>query len=174
MGVFQIEATDLAWINGAKDDPNDLCLHGHAIARIGERVLEYDATVSAAAWYLLKTLTEDHIIHESNQMMPCCGFFLIPNGDLTEVSIIGCDNGIDWSVIHEGGSVKLILEDGSEEIVPIGSYAAEVCRFADKIEAYYSACTPKAMPKDEFDRNGYIAFWNEWHRRRAQAGTANR
>ena len=169
MGVFQIEATDLAWINGAKDDPSDLCLHGHAAARIGDRILTYDATVSATALYLLKTVTEDHIINESNQMLPCCGFFLIPNGDLTEVSIVGCPNGIDWSVIHEDGAVKLILEDGREEAVPIGAYAAEVCRFADKIESFYSSCTPKALPKDEFDRNGYIAFWNEWHTRKTAA-----
>ena len=29
----------------------------------------------------------------------------------------------------------------------------------------YDACTPKEIPEDEFDRNGYTAFWNEWQRR---------
>ena len=24
------------------------------------------------------------------------------------------------------------------------------------------------LPKDEFDRNGYITFWKEWHRRRTE------
>ena len=27
------------------------------------------------------------------------------------------------------------------------------------------ACTPKEIPENEFDRNGYTAFWNEWQRR---------
>lgn len=31
MGIFKIEAENLGWINGAKDDPSDLCLHGHAV-----------------------------------------------------------------------------------------------------------------------------------------------
>jgi len=166
MGNFSIEATDLSWINGEKDDPEDLCLHGHAVAKIGDRTLAYDATVSATALYLLKTIREDHFIHKDNQMLPCCGFFMIPDKNLSSVTIIGCDNGIDWSVIHEGNSVKLILEDGYEDTVAIEDYKAEVFRFADFIEAFYSSCTPKTLPKDEFDRNGYTAFWNEWHRRR--------
>ena len=30
-------------------------------------------------------------------------------------------------------------------------------------------CCPKELPADELDRNGYIAFWNEWHRRYKEA-----
>ena len=61
-----------------------------------------------------------------------------------------------------------MLEDGTQEVVPLEDYCKEVFRFADKVEAFYRACTPKKIPEDEFDRNGYLAFWNEWHRRRAQ------
>jgi hypothetical protein len=110
MGFFSISATDLKWINGSKDDPEDLCLHGHAIAVIGNRKLEYDATISATALYLLKSLTEDHIIHDDNQMLPCCGFFFIPNGKLDNVTILGCPKGIDWSIIHDGKTIVLELE----------------------------------------------------------------
>jgi hypothetical protein len=110
MGIFLITATDLQWVNGGKDDPEDLCLHGHAIAVIGNRKLEYDATVSATALYLLKSLTEDHIIHEDNQILPCCGFFYLPNEKLDNVTILGCSNGIDWSIIHDGKTIVLELE----------------------------------------------------------------
>ena len=167
MGSFSIEATDLAWLGGAADDPRDLCLHGHAKAVIGARTLEYaDATVSAAALYLLKSVTEDHLSHADNQLLPCCGFFLLPNADLTQVLIVGCDNGLDWSVLHDGELVRLRLDDGYEQTVPLAAYRAEVFRFANKIEAFYASCTPKVLPTDAFARNGYLAFWNEWRRRR--------
>ena len=65
---FSIYADNLTWINDNKDDPEDLFLHGHAVVIIGNHKLEYEATVSATALYLLKTLTEDHIIFEDNQM----------------------------------------------------------------------------------------------------------
>ena len=169
MHGFWIKATNLAWINGAEDDPEDLCLHGLARVQIGDQRLEYDATISATALYLLKTLTENHILHADNQMLPCCGNFMIPDAGLKNVKIVGCDHGIDWSVLHEGEQVRLILEDGYEEVVPLAAYRAEVCRFADEIESFYSSCTPKRIPKDKFERDGYTAFWNEWHRRRNQA-----
>lgn len=166
MGIFKMEAENLGWINGAKDDPSDLCLHGHAVALIGDCRLAYDATVSATALYLLKSLTEDHIIYEDNQMLPCCGFFYIPNQSLDNVVISGCPNGIDWTVKHENNCIVLILEDGTEERVSGKEYRDEVFRFADKIEAFYQQCRPKILPEDDFERDGYLAFWNEWHRRR--------
>lgn len=167
MAKFLIDATELYWIDGAADNPEDLCLHGHAIAYIGDEMLEYDCTVSATALYLLKTLTEDHIIHEDNQMLPCCGHFYIPDAKLENVIISGCDHGIDWTVKHSGKDVILILENGKEEIVPLEEYRQEVYRFVDKIEDYYQSCSPKVMPEDSFSRDGYIAFWNEWRWRRS-------
>ena len=172
MGFFSIDATDLKWVNGDKDDIEDLCLHGHAIAYIGEHKLEYeDATISATALYLLKTLTEDHIIDTDNQMLPCCGFNIYPHPDdsLDNVIILGCPNGIDWTVLHDGNTVILELDDGTREYIPLDDYKREVFRFADKIEMFYKSCTAKKLPEDdELTCNGYIAFWNEWHRRRNQ------
>ena len=166
MSTFTIDATDFHWIDGSTDYPEDLCLHGHAVAVIGGKKLEYDATVSATALYLLKSLTQDHTVSDCIQMLPCCGHWFIPNKDLSEVTISGCINGIDWLVIHEGDAVRLILEDRTEVTVPLEEYKAEVFRFADKIEAFYRSCTPRVLPEDAFERNGYIAFWNEWRRRR--------
>ncbi|MDE7477213.1 MAG: hypothetical protein K2M91_04555 [Lachnospiraceae bacterium] len=166
MSGFKIDGDHFAWINGEADDPKDLCLHGDVTAVIGDECFTDECTVSATALYLLKTLTEDHVIWEDNQMMPCCGHFIIPNDDLSEVTIVGCPNGIDWSVIHEGASVKLITESGKETVVPVKDYAKKVFRFADKVEAYYQLCSPKIISENEFYQNGYTAFWNEWHRRR--------
>ncbi len=166
MGNFKIDADNLTWIGGRVNDAEDLCLHGHAVATIGGKILEYDATVSATALYLLKSLTEDHIIYKGNQMLPCCGFSMYAKNDLTEVDIMGCPNGIDWTVLHEGDKVRLITEEGEETVVDLEDYRHEVFRFADKIEAFYESATPKIMPKDRIDREGYDAFWNEWRRRR--------
>lgn len=166
MAGFHIDAGHFSWINGPEDDPCDLCLHGDAEAVIGGETFTYTCTVSAAALYLLKTLTQDHVSGEENQMLPCCGFSIFADSTLSTVDIIGCPNGIDWSVFHEGDSVRLVTQSGKETVVPISDYKEEVFRFADKIETYYQSCAPKILPEDETDRNGYIAFWNEWHRRR--------
>ena len=167
MSKFKIEVDNFTWINGETDDPQDLCLHGHVTVQIGDTVLEDTGTVSATALYLLKTLTQDKVMAEYDiQMIPCCGHFLIANKDLTEVEILGCNTGTDWSTIHDGDCVKIVLPSGQTEIIELAEYRDEVFRFADKVEAYYQSCAPKILPVDDFGRNGYIAFWNEWNRRR--------
>jgi hypothetical protein len=169
MGIFHIHASNLGWICGPEDDPNDLCLHGHVTVQIGQTLLEDDGTVSATALLLLKTLTEDKISSPHDiQMIPCCGHFLMANEDGTQVEIIGCDNGTDWTTLHQEGKIKIILKDGQEEWIDPDQYRQEVFRFADEMEHYYRSCQPKILPEDEFDRRGYEAFWNEWHRRRGK------
>lgn len=170
LGVFSIDVCEFTWICGPEDDPEDLCLHGHVTVQIGKTTMEYDGTVSATALYLLKTLTEDKVMSEYDiQMVPCCGHFLIANKDLSQVTISGCDNGLDWAVVHENSGVRLILPSGESEWVPLHDYREEVIRFADKVAGYYRSCQPKKIPDDEFTRNGYIAFWNEWRWRYTKA-----
>lgn len=60
--MFKIDADNIGWLETLKNPREDLCLHGHATVIIGEKRFEYNATISAAALYLLKTLTEDHHI----------------------------------------------------------------------------------------------------------------
>lgn len=159
--MFTIHVTNLHWLSGSEED-EDLCLHGHAVAVIGEEQLEFDATVSATALYLLKSTREDHIRGAGLQMLPCCGHFLIANEDLTRVEIVGCDYGIDWSVLHEGDGVRLVTESGGNVWVSMTDYRRTVFAFADEIERFYTESKPKKIPHDEFERNGYLAFWNEW------------
>ena len=165
---FRIDAENLCWIkDDGNDDPDDFCLHGRATAKIGDEFLEYDATVSATGLYLLRTLSDNHIIHNDQAMLPCCGHFMIANDDLTAVDISGCPNGVDWSALHDNGRIKLITETGAETIVEIDDYRDEVFAFADKVEAFYKNSLEKNLSEtDDFSRNGYTAFWNEWRRRR--------
>ena len=117
---------------------------------------------------LLKTLTESCVKKEQwgTQMLPCCGFTYFPNDALDTVDICGCPNGIDWLSIHCNGSIKLITEVQKETIIDIETYRKKVHSFVDKIEDFYKKSSPKNIPKDSFDRDGYTAFWNEWRRRR--------
>ena len=164
--MFSITLSGLHWLDGT-EEKNDLCLHGKAAAIIGNERFEYDATVSSTALYLLKSLTEDHRTADANnQMLPCCGFFMIPDETLTSVEICGCPNGIDWSVIHDSDGVTLITEAGNKTFVPMDEYRTAVFAFADQIEAFYESSAEKELPKDEYERKGYAAFWNEWKRRR--------
>ena len=165
VGIFKIDVENLHWMS-SMDENVDLCAHGHAKAQIGEEIFEYDATVSATALFLLKSIQEDHIIYKDNQMLPCCGFFYIADEKLENVAISGCPNGIDWTVLHEGENIRLITELEQEESVSLEEYREEVFRFADKVEAFYKVSLPQKIPEDEFGKNGYITFWNEWHRRR--------
>lgn len=103
------------------------------------------------------------------QMVPCCGHFMIANPDLSQVTIIGCDNGLDWSTEHEDDGVRITLPTGESQWVDLPSYRQQVLHFAEKVEGYYRSCQPKKIPEDEFDRNGYLAFWNEWRRRYTKA-----
>jgi len=164
--MFTIEIKKFYWIKKEDDDPDDLCLHGDVSLIIGNEFFEYSCTVSASALYLLKTLTENHVIHQNNQMLPCCGYFLIPNDTDDTVEISGCSNGIDWTVIHCNGGVELVTEAGNKSYVTIEDYKKIVFDFVDKVQAHYEKCKPKNLPSDDFTKRGYIAFWNEWKRRR--------
>ena len=165
---FRIDAENLCWIkDDGNDDPDDFCLHGRATAKIGDEFFEYDATVSATALYLLRTLRENHILHECEHMLPCCGHTMISNEDCSSVDICGCPNGVDWSVMHEHNMIKLVTETGAETLIDIDAYTDEVFSFADKIEVFYKNSLQKNLAElDDFSRNGYTAFWNEWRRRR--------
>lgn len=166
--MFKIDVKDMCWIGGKTDDPHDLCAHGYVTACIGDEQFEFKGTVSATALRLLKTLTENHSLGKSGeQMIPCCGHFIIPNDTADSVEICGCDKGVDWSVVHNNDeTVTLITEDGNETTICFDDYEKAVFDFADKVEGFYKSCTPKIAPTDDFDKDGYIAFWTEWYRRR--------
>jgi len=163
--MFKVDATDLRWLENM-DEQNDLCLHGKAVAIIGDETLEYDATVSSTALYLLKSLTENHVIYHDNPMLPCCGHSMYANEKLNNVDIVGCSNGIDWSITHTSEGIEVVTDAGNKTVIGLEDYKKNVYSFVDMIEDYYNKSLPKTLPDDKVDRDGYIAFWNEWRRRR--------
>ncbi len=167
MTNFQIDAANLHWLEGM-DERHDHCLHGDAAARIGERTLTYDeCTVSSTALYLLKSLTQDHMMdREANPMLPCCGHLIVPADDGENVHVCGCPNGKDWTVRHIEGAVELVLEDGYTVTVPMADYRREVLAFVQKIEAFYNRSLPKELDVLCLEDEAYPLFWKEWHRRK--------
>lgn len=166
---FVIDILDSHWIHGEKDNPDDLCLHGNVYVKIGEEVVadNYRCTVSSTALYLLKSLELDHTMGaSSNQMLPCCGHFIIPSDVDDTVEICGCENGIDWSVLHTKGHVKLITEKGNHINIDLSTYMDIFFEFVDKVEKFYKNSRAKNIPTDEFKSDGYIKFWREWNNRR--------
>ena len=171
--MFSIEIKRLWWIrDDGNDDPEDLCLHGEVIVRIGDESFGDGCCASASALYHLRTLTENHIAcydeHPYTQMLPCCGHCMFEATD-GSVDISGCPNGDDWTVHHMKAGVELTTKNGSITVVPFEEYRTNVLAFADQVMAYYFHCQPKSLPKEEFERNAYFAFWREWARRRGIA-----
>ncbi|GAB3723045.1 hypothetical protein GCM10028861_24490 [Flavobacterium koreense] len=169
---FSIEITEIHWLF-KEDIQADLCAHGKVKVEIGDELIagikdDEDWTISATALFLLRTLDRNHT--KENQvgehLIPCCGHFFVFNNEMEEVYVGGCSKGIDWEVIHENGNVKFKTETGKETLVEFDFYKTQVIKFVDKVEQFYVESGEKKIPEDEFDRNAYLEFWNEWKTRR--------
>jgi hypothetical protein len=159
-------------IQGAVDEPTDLCAHGDVEFRVGEDVLldtnGGDLTVSAAALYLLRTLSIPHTKANpvGDHLFPCCGFAMWDMPGQEDVAICGCPNGEDFEILHQANGEGIVIRatDGREWIVGWPQWRAAVFVFADAVSDFYAACSPK-QPSDE-DVAGFKKFWSEWERRR--------
>ena len=167
---FEIKILDLHWIKN-EDDPEDHCAHGHIYVRIGDEVIsDYhtgDWTLSATALSLLRTIKQEYKKGDfGNQLIPCCGFFMIADESEETVNIIGCPNGIDWTIIHHADMVEHQSDKGERAVINRDNYRKLIFEFADKVEQFYADSRPKTIPTDDFDRKGYLTFWKEWKRLR--------
>lgn len=161
--IFKIDIVKFHWINGDLDDQKDLCLHGNVIITFGNEIIDDGLvnswTISGGAFRMLRSLYEDHLAGQEEHLMPCCGHFMFINEN--KLSIAGCKNGIDWSVIHQNEEICLTTEKGNHFIIPSSEYKTTVFRFADAISDFYESCKPKVFT-DNYDKQMYTAFWNEW------------
>lgn len=168
---FDIKIVDLHWIKHV-DDPADLCAHGHVFVKIGDEVVsDQDSpgiTISSTALYLMRTIKGNYKKNDyASQLLPCCGHFFMADEENDAVNIMGCPNGIDWTIIHtRDGKVKHITESGQEAIIDEEAYKKIVLDFADQVERFYQASLPKTIPTGDSDKRGYLAFWKEWRRLR--------
>ena len=173
--VVILRPMKLQWIQGAVDDPKDLCAHGGVEFRIGDEVL-LDATsgqsltVSAAALYLLRTLSVPHTKSNpvGDHLFPCCGFAMWHVCGSEDVVVCGCPSGEDFEVLHEksGAGVVVRAADGREWRIGWPEWRVAVFAFADQVSEYYAACSPK-RPFGE-DAAAFKKFKTEWERRRGQ------
>lgn len=166
----------LRWIQGAADDPKDLCAHGDVEFRIGDDALlgptaGKDLTVSAAALYLLRTLSVPHTKDApvGDHLFPCCGFSMYDLPEQEDVIICGCTNGENFEIFHDfsGAGVVVRSADGHEWRVRWPEWQTVVFEFADRVAEFYAACSPK-QPYEEDDAKGLRKFAAEWGRRRGQ------
>ena len=79
------------------------------------------------------------------------------------VNICGCPSGIDWTIIHtDDHKIKHVTNSGQEATIDKDVYKKIVLDFADQVENFYKKSLPKTIPKDDFDKKGYLTFWKEW------------
>jgi len=166
--VFEISILRQHWIkDDGTDDPEDLCSHGTVTVQIGKEVIcdNHNVTTSAAALHLMRTTKLNYSPMDfAGQLLPCCGHFMTVADNGETLYIHGCPNGIDWTVKHfENGFVYLTTESGNHMIITTEEYKNTIFNFADEVEAFYAASSPKILPDDENDREAYKLFWNEWN-----------
>jgi hypothetical protein len=164
---------NLHWMRGAIDDTNDLCAHADIEFRIGADVLIDDAngkglTISAAALFLLRTLTRPHSNQApvGDQLFPCCGFDMFDLPDHDGVVILGCGHGVNFEVsLSVGGGPVIRSDDGREWPLEWHEWRDAVFGFADSVSAFYASCSPKQASDDKLAR-GFRKYASEWACRR--------
>lgn len=172
--IVTLRPLRLHWIQGALDDPNDLCAHGGVEFQIGDEVLidagGKDFTVSAAALYLLRTLSVSHTSTTpvGDHLFPCCGFAMWDIAENEDVTLCGCPNGEDFEVLHQTGRDTIIILASNRRAweIELSDWRTAVLGFADAVSSFYSSCSPKRVCDD--DRAGFSKFCAEWARRRGQ------
>ncbi|MBA4192084.1 MAG: hypothetical protein C0467_29245 [Planctomycetaceae bacterium] len=173
--MIVLRPMNLRWINGAADDPLDLCAHGDIEFRIRDDVLlggasGRDVTVSAAGLYLLRTLSvpHSHATPVGEHLFPCCGHCLYDIAGKSDVVIQGCPNGEDFEVLHQASGEGVVIRAADGRVWPVGwpEWRAAVFGFADCVSDFYAACSSKQPAAD--DAAGYAKFVAEWERRRSQ------
>ena len=159
---FAMDLERLYWVDECEDNVDDLCLHGDVVIRIGDVEVKETATVSAAGLRLLRSLFHDHVAGVGEQLFPCCGHTMLADPQGETVEILGCEEGLDWSVHHDGESVTITTDEGVRVTCAYADYEAEVLRFANAVEAFYAEAKERVLPDDPVERAGYEAFWKEW------------
>lgn len=168
--MISLVPTRLHWIkDDGNDDPTDLCAHSPVWLNMdGETLVapaDGDATVSAAAVYLLRTLEQDHTQENpvGDHLFPCCGHAMYDTGD-DDVVICGCPNGSNFDVMHFGRSIWISTKDGRSYIVRTDEWRLAVTQFSDAVRQFYDTSLRKA-PADDEASAGFAKMMAEWSRR---------
>jgi len=168
-----LQLLDLHWLAHGVEQ-YDLCAHGCVTIQIGPETLatqsDGDWCVSAAALYLLRTLTADHTAQApvGEHLIPHCGHEMYTQIASADVLIMGCPSGVNWDVLHQQGAVILRTATGAEEYLSENVWQQHVIGFSDTVADFYAASLPKT-PTNVYESASYAAFQAEWQRRREAA-----
>ena len=157
---MKLYARDIHFLGSTeKEKRHDCCAHGQIVFEIDGKNLSDDSEwcVSASAYRFLHTLSENHFSGAEEFLIPCCGHTLIPSDDKKTVTIVGCNTGLDFDVVHENGNVII---DG-KYTVPFDNYKSAVLSFAKEIGDFYRANPPRKL-ENNFEKDGLEAFFNEF------------
>jgi hypothetical protein len=169
---FQIEIASQGWIRpDAESARCDLCSHGDIRLVIGGCVIEPgdgegEYTISTSALALLRTLESDHSAARpvAEKLVMHCG----------ELLMLSCPYGIDWSVMHFTGGVRLfdVIRDGARfpgvaVDLPEAEYRRQVVAFAEEARRPFEGI--EKVFYEDFDRQNYEEFWREYESRLRRA-----
>ena len=129
--------------------------------------------VTASAIRFMQSVTDNHFFGAGEQMIPCCGFYMIPSDDGKTVQICGCPNGVDFDVLHEGNGVTIRTPDDRTFLVDFTEYKNAVLSYAEQVEQFIRS-SPERILKDDFDKNVYAAFQTEWYTLKTNLLTVDR
>jgi hypothetical protein len=181
---FAIKIAKQGWIGPEPSDAErDLCSHGDIRLVIGDSVIapgdgEGDYTISTSALALLRTLESDHSPERrvADKLVMHCG----------ELMMLSCPFGIDWSVSHIEGRVRLsdvvncdIFENKTERMLFPGlavelaedEYRRQIVAFAEEAKRPFEGIQ-KGFYED-YDRQLYEEFWQEYDARLGRAAESS-
>jgi hypothetical protein len=168
--MIVLRPRELCWIPGMEDDPTDQCAHGDVVLTIDSVPFvtgddAEDVTVSAAALFLLRTLTHNHTaadpVAEESQLFPDCGHSAIAISGRFPVLVFGCNVGADLEVVHSAGTVTIRAEGGKEAVVTAANWRDTVVAFVHEVQAFYDASPAREPLDDSVADEGWLAFWHE-------------
>jgi hypothetical protein len=172
--MIELQAKKLYW-HYAADPPRDLCAHGAVFLKIGDKIVsdgvDVEWTLSTAAYYLLKTLNEDHYATKESYdfLIPHCGHTMWAVGDANDELVLqGCDIGIDWTISRKGNTVVHTFSESEIIETTFDEWRDVVCQFSDEVWSFYESSEPKIV-EDKDDRAGFELFLSEWKRLRLEA-----
>ena len=169
--MVELKALNLHWLEDT-DTERDLCAHGSVYLKLDDEIVSEanptDWTVSTAAYYLLKTLKENHNTAENAHLIPHCGFTMWEMSENKELYIGGCDTGIDWNISHSEGKVIHEIAKGKFIETSFDEWRNAVCDFSDEVMRFYEISSPKIVD-DEADKKGFELFMREWKKLREEA-----
>jgi hypothetical protein len=171
--MIELKALNLHWRgNNDLEKQRDLCAHSQVFMKIENKIVSdaslEDWTVSASAYYFIKSLKTNHDGKIEPQLIPCCGFNMYAVGvNNNELLISGCPNGINWTIKHSENKVVHQFEDGEIIETDFNEWRNVVCDFSDEVMKFYEVSLPKIVDDYE-DKKGFELFMKEWKRLRAE------